>query len=128
MARMQKDAMRIFKTKRFVGFAQRETISDKALKQAVTQLDSGEFDADLGAGVFKQRLARPGSGKSGGYRLIVCFKRDALSFFVYGFAKSDQANISQADLRDLKKMAKILLTMTAEQLATEVAAGRLYEI
>ncbi len=120
--------MRIFKTKRFAGFAQKETISDMALKRAVTRLNSGEFDADLGAGVFKQRLARPGSGKSGGYRVIICFRKGALSFFVYGFAKSDQANISQADLRDLKKVAKFLLTMTEEQLAAEVAAGRLYEI
>jgi hypothetical protein len=120
--------MRVFKTKRFAGFAQKEAISDRALKQAVTRLDSGEFDADLGAGIFKQRLARPGSGKSGGYRVIVCFKKGSLSFFVYGFAKSDQANISQADLRALKKVAKILLALTGEQLVAEVAAGRLYEI
>jgi len=32
-------------------------------------------DADLGSGVVKQRIPRPGSGRSGGYRALVFFRR-----------------------------------------------------
>lgn len=34
----------------------------------------GLIDADLGSGVIKQRLARKGQGKSGGFRSIVLFR------------------------------------------------------
>ena len=40
-------------------------------------------------GVIKQRLAREGQGKSGGFRSIVLFRRGEKAFFVYGFAKSE---------------------------------------
>ena len=38
-------------------------------------------DADLGGGVFKQRVARKGEGKSGGLRTII-FKAGGHTFFV----------------------------------------------
>jgi hypothetical protein len=60
--------MRIFKTSWFARFANKERIVDGSLKNSVSQLGMGQFDADLGGGVYKQRLARPGAGKSGGYR------------------------------------------------------------
>ncbi len=58
--------MRIFKTSWFSRFADKEHLIDGILKKAVTQLEAGQFDADLGGGVYKQRLARAGQGKSGG--------------------------------------------------------------
>jgi hypothetical protein len=120
--------MRIFKTKWFSRFATKETLTDQALIRAVRELDENSFDADLGGGVFKQRVPRTGSGKSSGYRVIICFKKEDLSFFIYGFAKSDQANISAADKRDLKKLAKHLLALSSRQLEEELEAGRLEEI
>jgi hypothetical protein len=120
--------MRIFKTKGFSRFTAKEAITNQALIRAVRELDEKRFDADLGGGDFKQRVARSGEGKSSGYRVIICFKKGELSFFVYGFAKSDQANISAADKQDLKKLAKHLLTLTSRQLEKELEAGRLEEI
>jgi hypothetical protein len=58
-------------------------------------LSDGElvhYDADLGGGVFKQRVTRDGSGKSGGFRTIIVFRAGGHSFFAHGFAKSDKAN------------------------------------
>jgi len=120
--------MRIFKTKGFSRFTAKETITDQALIRAVKELEENRFDADLGGGVFKQRIARTGGGKSGGYRAIICFQKGDLSFFVYGFAKSDRANITLADKKDLKKLAKYLLALTSQQLEKEQDAGRLEEL
>ena len=108
--------MRIFKNKWFVRFARKEAISDESLHEAVKRIEAGNYDADLGAGVFKQRVARPGEGHSGGYRVILCCKLEERAFFVYGFAKSDRANIAQDEAREFKKLAKILFAMTDEQL------------
>jgi len=47
----------------------------------------GRFDADLGGGVFKQRVARAGGGKSGGFRTLIAFRVGASCFFVYGFCQ-----------------------------------------
>ena len=123
-----KPIMRIFKTKGFSRFTAKETITDQAIIRAVRELEENRFDADLGGCVFKQRVARVGGGKSSGYRVIICFKKGELSFFVYGFAKSDRANISAADEKVLKKLAKHLLALTNQQLEKELEAGRLEEI
>ena len=79
--------MRVFKTKAFDRFARRERITDDALREAAHRADHGEIDADLGGGVIKQRIARSGEGKSGGFRTIILFRRKGRAFFVYGFSK-----------------------------------------
>ena len=116
--------MRIFKNRWFSRFTRKEGISDEALYKAVTQIEDGNCDADLGSGVFKQRIARDGEGQSGGYRVILCFKAGARTFFVYGFAKSDRANITRNETREFKKLAKILFSMTDQQLESMVQQDR----
>jgi hypothetical protein len=58
--------MRIFKNLWFTRFAVKEGITDEELKGMVNQLEAGQADADLGSGVYKVRIARPGAGKSKG--------------------------------------------------------------
>ena len=70
-------------------------ISDNDLKAAVHQLEAGQAAANLGGDVYKVRVGRPGEGKSGGYRVIVLFRKEERTFYVYGFAKSEKANISE---------------------------------
>jgi len=120
--------MRIFKNKWFARFAQKEAISDESLCEAVKQIEAGSYDADLGAGVFKQRIARPGESPSSGYRVILCFKLEKRTFFVYGFAKSSRANIAQDETKEFKKLAKILFAMTDEQLERMVQNGDFDEL
>ena len=88
----------------------------------------GSFDADLGGGVFKQRVARQGGGKSGGFRTILFFKAGRHAFFVYGFAKSERANVSEKELKALKKLASELLSYSAAQIAAAEKAGELIEL
>ena len=108
--------MRIFKNKWFVRFARKERITDAKLAEAVRNAEKGLIDADYGGGVIKQRIARPGQGKSGGYRSIIIFRKGNMAFFVYGFAKNERDNIDESDERDFKDLAKVLLALSDEGL------------
>ena len=120
--------MRIFKNAWFRRFAKREKISDKTLKQAIIRADDGLIDADLGGHVIKQRIARAGQGKSGGFRTIIIFKKGKQAFFVYGFAKNVQANISKQELRAFKQAAKELLALSDKQIERLLKNKALTEI
>jgi hypothetical protein len=109
-------SVRIFKNTWFTRFAAKEGIRDDELKALVESLEDGEVDADLGAGVYKQHLARSGGGKSGGYRVIVYYKSNFRTFFIYGSAKSDRDNISKDELIFFKRDAKIYFRLTDEQI------------
>lgn len=86
------------------------------------------IDADLGGGLIKQRLARPGAGKSGGYRTLLFFRLGDRSVFAFGFAKNDQGNIDAEDEADLKKAAKLTLGFTQEDMDRLVEAGAMIEV
>jgi len=120
--------VRVFKSKRFAKFARKERISDARLCRAVHDAEQGLIDADYGGGVIKQRIARPNEGKSGGYRSIILFRRGLRAFFVYGFAKSEQANIDKSDERDFKELAGILLAASEEDLAKLIGRGEFAEV
>ena len=120
--------MRVFKTKPFARFASREGIADAALCEAIRRAEVGLVDADLGGGVVKLRLARKGQGKSGGFRVIVLFRRGARAFFVYGFAKSNRDNIRGDELRAFRKLAGEMLALDDQALATAIKNGTITEI
>jgi hypothetical protein len=112
--------VRIFKSKWFVRFADKEGISDAKLREVVKDLEAGKIDCDYGGGVIKQRIARLNEGKSGGYRLIILFRRGDKAFFVYGYRKSQQENIDKADLQMYKKAAKVVFAYSDDQLTKQV--------
>jgi hypothetical protein len=120
--------MRVFKTKAFARFSNQEGITDEALCDAIRQAEKALIDADLGGGVIKQRLARKGQGKSGGYRSIVLFRRGERAFFAYGFAKKDQANIRADELKAFRKLAGVMLGLDDESLAAALKNGTIVEI
>ena len=91
--------MQVFKNAWFSRFVRKEKIPASALWDAIERAEKGQIDADLGGGVIKQRIARPGEGKSKGYRSIILFRKDDKAFFVYGFPKSELGNI-RADEED----------------------------
>lgn len=120
--------MRVFKSKPFDRFADRERIVDEELCKAAWQAEKGLVDADLGGGVIKQRLARKGQGKSGGYRSIVLFRRAERAFFVYGFSKSDRANIQQDELQAFRKLANEMLVLDNKELRAAMRNGTIMEV
>ena len=120
--------MRTFKTKPFVRFADREGVEDAALRDAVRRAGSGLVNADLGGGVIKQRIARRGQGRSGGFRTIVLFRRDDRAIFVYGFAKSDRENLRRDELRAFRMLAGEMLALDEAGLEAALANGTIIEV
>jgi hypothetical protein len=118
----------VYKTKAFSKFARKAKLGSSELLEAAQAVAAGHVDADLGGGVFKQRIAREGGGKSGGFRTIILFKVGGHSFFVHGFAKNEKANISPKELRALKKLAATFLNFDADALAKASAAGEIAEV
>ena len=120
--------MRTFKTKAFARFADREGIADEALCDAVERAARGLVDADLGGGVIKQRIARRGQGRSGGFRVIVVFRRGARAFFVHGLAKSDRDNLRRREFGALRALADEMLGLDGPRLEAMVANGTISEV
>lgn len=120
--------MRIFKNKSFARFARKARLTDAVLCEAIDNASRGLIDADLGGGVVKQRIARPGQGKSGGFRTIILFRVGARAFFVHGFAKNEQDNIRDDELAAFKMLAAVLMAYDDAALAKAIANGTLMEV
>ena len=120
--------MRILKNKVFSRYARRAGLQDSDLCHAVTQADQGIVDADLGGGVIKQRIARLGEGKSGGFRTIVLFRTGQTAFFVYGFAKNERSNIQAGELTAFRKLAAEVLAYDEAAITQAVKAKVFVEI
>ena len=120
--------MKKLKTKWFSKWARKNDITDKYLKEAVQNIES-ELSADkLGANIYKVRISRKGSGKSGGFRTILVFKASERVVFLYGFAKNEQDNISKSELAMFKKLGKDLLLLNEQELETAIKSNALQEI
>jgi hypothetical protein len=120
--------VRIFKNAWFERFACKQKIPDAVLRDAIRRAEQGLIDADLGGGVIKQRVARPGQGRSGGYRTLIVYRQAQRAFFVYGFAKSQQANIGDEEEAAFKQAARYVLELTDEQLAALIQNGQFSEV
>lgn len=120
--------MRIFKNSWFHRFADKEGIADDELKEITALLKEDQYDANLGGGVYKIRVARPNEGKSGGYRILVFFKFEERIFFRYAFPKSNIGNISQKELKIMKKQAKAFFAQSDKHIDGQLKNGDLIEI
>lgn len=120
--------MRIFKTKWLARFARREGIADKSLREAIERAESGLIDADLGGGLIKQRVARKGQGRSGGYRMIVGYRMRDRAVFLFGFAKNERENVEDNELLSLREVAHKWLTADTARIQKELELGNLQEI
>ena len=120
--------MRIFKTKVFARFARSMGISDAYLREAVARAERGLVDADLGGGVIKQRVARPGQGRSGGFRVLIAYRAKVRSVFLFGFAKSARGNVDDDELATAREIAKVWLGADDKALAKALAEGIIQEV
>jgi hypothetical protein len=120
--------MRVFTTKHFRRFVKDNQLPEDSLCEAIRELSIGLVHASLGGSVFKQRIARKGQGKSGGFRTIIFFKVRERAFFIYGFAKNVQENVGRDDLAELKNLAKEMLHYDDKTLSQSIQSGELVEI
>ena len=115
-------------TRGFARFARKAGLASGSLYAAAGDVAAGNYDADLGGGVFKQRVARHRGGKSGGFRTIILFKVGGHSFFAHGFAKNEKANVSVKELKALKKLVAVYLGLSEDEVGVAVVAGELIEV
>ncbi len=120
--------MIIYKTRWFDRWAHKQGLDDLSLCKAVEEMVAGLYDADLGSGLFKKRIARPGQGKRGGFRTLIATNQGDNWFFVFGFPKNERSNIDKDEEEALKKLASELLSLTPEDLEKETLTNKLIEV
>ena len=103
--------MRIFKTKVLARFTKREAISDGSLVAAIETAKRGLIDADLGGGLIKQRVARPGQGKRGGFRML-----------------NERDNIDDKQLTTLREIVASWFAADDDKIARALTDGLLIEV
>jgi hypothetical protein len=118
----------IYKNRWFARWARKNGLSDDMLVLAVQEMKRGLVDADLGGGLFKKRIGRAGTGKSGGYRTLLATNRKDRWVFIFGFAKNTRSNITTVEMIALRKLTSHLLALTSKQIYQLQAAEELQEV
>jgi len=117
---------RVLKTKAFARWC---TLSDQVLRSVAEEIERGEFEADLGKGVVKKRVAYPGGGKSGGARLLVAKRMKGFIVFLVGRDKSDPGtDFTPAQEAAAKELAVAYEKLSTEQVKIVIDSGALKEI
>src|SRR5215472_11438557 len=109
-------------------FQRRERIADTALVEAILAAKRGLVDADLGGTLIKQRIARPGQGKSGGFRTLIAYRRSERAVFLFGFAKNERANIDDDELKEWRHIGQLYLALDERKIKAGSAAQELMEV
>jgi hypothetical protein len=119
---------RIFKLKTFSRWA-RKLVTDEALCAAAREIEQGIFEADLGSGVCKKRVAIAGKGKSGSIRTLVAKKHECAIFFLVGREKSEPgSDFSDKVIDAAKLVAKSLESASVNKMSEMLDAGTIEEI
>ena len=95
---------------------------------AIAAVELGQSVSDLGSGLYKVRIARPGQDKSGGYRTLIVYRAGVRAIVVFGYAKADLDNIATDELAFFRKLAKDLLSLTEIDLQRAIDGHVLYEL
>ena len=120
--------MWVLKSRAFAKWARREGMSDRSLRAAVAEMESGLIDASLGSQLVKKRIAATGRGKSESYRTIIAYQAGNRAIFIVGFGKAERTNVGTRELEGLKKLAKLYLDFDDRALRHALDTGALLEI
>jgi hypothetical protein len=120
--------MIVYKTRWFARWANKQGLTSPSLCAAVREMTEGLYDADLGNGLLKKRIARPGQGKRSGFRTLVATNKGNRWIFLFGFPKNERSNIDKDEEVALKLLAAHLLSLTAQALDKAQHAGELMEV
>jgi hypothetical protein len=120
--------MRIFVLKEFSKWARSSDLTDELLCEAVNEIERGLIDADLGSHLLKKRIATRGRGKSGSVRTLLAFSKGNRTIFMYGFEKSEQANIGQRERKLLQELGKFYLSRTDAELESRLKSRAIREV
>jgi hypothetical protein len=115
--------MDVFALRAFSRRARKLGISDPILMSAVARIERGTIDAHLGSGLIKQRIERPGRGRTKSARSIIFLRQSHLIVFIHIFLKSDQPNLEPRELEGLRNFANEIAELGAEDIRKLVAIG-----
>jgi hypothetical protein len=118
----------VYLSKAFTRLARREGLTDVHICQAVAEMNTGLIDANLGAGLFKKRIAMPGQGKRGSWRALLGFQAGKKAFFLYLFPKNNRGNIEDDEMKALKRLTRYYLTLKPGEIKTALQCGELNEV
>lgn len=115
------ETSRAFKTAWFAKAARKALINDEELCKAIAEVWKGQAE-DLGGGVFKKRLDK------NRHRSIIVAKGRRYWVYAYLFAKKDQADIEDDELKAFRKLANLYAAKTDVEIEKEMKAKELVEI
>jgi hypothetical protein len=118
----------IYVTKDFARLARRLGIDDDGLAEAAARAERGLIDADLRAGLIKQRVARKGQGRRGGFRVLAAFRRGQRCVFLYAFPKNSRENIEDDEFAHWRTVASAFLNLSPDRLDELIVADDLREV
>lgn len=91
-------------------------------------MQKGLIYAEIGDGLCKQQIARPGEGKRGGHRTLVAFKKNDRAVFVFGFSKNDRSNIDEQEEKLYRMLAKHYLNLSDTEIDKMLSEKTLIEV
>ncbi len=100
----------VVETPEFIKRAHAIGMSNEDRLDVIDQLATNpEAGISLGGGLRKVRVARQGSGKSGGYRVLHFYRSSDMPLFLLTvFAKNEKTNISPSEKNDLIKLCDLI--------------------
>lgn len=119
---------RIFKTKTFSKWFNKSELTNENLIAAVNEMELGLYEANMGANLYKKRVAIGNSGKSRGARVVVATKLKKHWFFIYAFAKNERSNIDNIELLHFQKLAEVFLNFSEKNLMQLLKNSTLIEV
>lgn len=120
--------MRLLKRRVFSRWAQDNDIDDRQLRKAAEEIRNGLVDAYLGGFLIKKRIASNGRGKSGGFRVILCYRQGDRLVFMHGFAKNQFDDLAHRDRIALHKLGASYMDASQGELDALIEEGILTEI
>ena len=100
--------MAIYQTRWFDRWANKQKLTTSSLCAAAREMMAGLYDADLGGGLVKKRIARPGQGKRGGFGILVATNKGNRWVFVFGFPKNERSNIDKDERNSIEALGSTL--------------------
>jgi hypothetical protein len=95
----------------------KKILSDEQLCAAAQEIQRDQYEADLGSGLCKKRIAVPGQGKSSATRTLVAKEGLHGLFLIAGRQKSDpDADFSDANVTQAQVIGEALQKASAKKL------------
>ncbi len=108
--------------------ARKLRIPDQKFIEAAQRARDGKAYADLGGGVYKERIARKGQGCSSGFRTVLCLRHDGDALFFAIFEKKRNANLNDEELKTALRIASEFRAFSEQDIRAAIAARKFREI